>query len=141
MSWGTSAGGPPLGFKGGSYNLYEFVGNNPTNFVDPSGLTAKHIRNYRAATPDVPLDWKIHHTKQQKLRDRYMKEKGIDVDDAKHLVAIPEYIHEDINYAQGIWARDKMREMGILKAGETLNNDNSTESIQGFLGESFSRRR
>ena len=28
----------PIGFLGGQDNLSEFVGNDPTNFVDPSGL-------------------------------------------------------------------------------------------------------
>lgn len=28
----------PLGFQAGDENLYRFVGNNPTNFTDPSGL-------------------------------------------------------------------------------------------------------
>lgn len=28
----------PIGFGGGNVNLYEFVGNSPTNYVDPSGL-------------------------------------------------------------------------------------------------------
>ncbi|MBY0524961.1 MAG: hypothetical protein K2R98_16265 [Gemmataceae bacterium] len=30
----------PIGFEGGQQNLYEFVGNNPTNATDPSGLTS-----------------------------------------------------------------------------------------------------
>lgn len=28
----------PIGFQAGDVNLYRFVGNNPANFVDPSGL-------------------------------------------------------------------------------------------------------
>lgn len=30
----------PIGFAGGDYNLYGYVGNNPVNWVDPEGLTA-----------------------------------------------------------------------------------------------------
>ena len=28
----------PLGFDAGDDNLYRFVGNSPTNYIDPSGL-------------------------------------------------------------------------------------------------------
>jgi uncharacterized protein RhaS with RHS repeats len=30
----------PIGFEGGDTNLYRYVGNSPTNFVDPFGLCA-----------------------------------------------------------------------------------------------------
>jgi RHS repeat-associated protein len=30
----------PIGFEGGTTNLYDYVGNSPSNAVDPSGLTA-----------------------------------------------------------------------------------------------------
>ena len=29
----------PIGFAGGDTNLYSYVGQNPVNFVDPSGLS------------------------------------------------------------------------------------------------------
>ena len=41
-TWGAGLrvrDGRPLGFAAGDQNLYRFVGNNPTNFVDPSGLS------------------------------------------------------------------------------------------------------
>jgi RHS repeat-associated protein len=31
----------PIGFEAGDYNLYRYVGNSPTNFIDPSGLTGE----------------------------------------------------------------------------------------------------
>lgn len=32
----------PLGFRSGTTNLFEYVGNNSTNFVDPTGLAAEN---------------------------------------------------------------------------------------------------
>ncbi len=40
------AGQGPLGFKAGDVNLYRYVGNNPTNMVDPSGLAGKGAMTY-----------------------------------------------------------------------------------------------
>ena len=40
--------GFPIGLRGGDLNLYRFVGNNPVNFIDPSGL---------AGEPWVYFDW------------------------------------------------------------------------------------
>ena len=37
---GRFASQDPLGFAGGDANLYRYVGNNPTDFVDPSGMLA-----------------------------------------------------------------------------------------------------
>ena len=34
---GTFLNEDPIGFSGGDANLYRYVGNNPTNFTDPSG--------------------------------------------------------------------------------------------------------
>jgi RHS repeat-associated protein len=31
----------PIGFASGDYNLYRYVGNSPTNFIDPSGLAGE----------------------------------------------------------------------------------------------------
>ena len=39
----------PLGFAAGDANLYRYVGNNPTNFRDPSGLSGESIHS--AYTP------------------------------------------------------------------------------------------
>lgn len=37
----------PIGFDGGDDNLYRFVGNDPTNGVDPSGLKVVKVVNIR----------------------------------------------------------------------------------------------
>lgn len=39
----------PIGFQGG-INKYTYAGNNPTNFVDPSGLLTVYIWNYTGST-------------------------------------------------------------------------------------------
>jgi hypothetical protein len=37
----------PIGFRGGDYSLYRYVGNGPTNGADPSGLAAPLQRGVR----------------------------------------------------------------------------------------------
>ena len=37
----------PIGFDGGDADLYRYVGNNPTNAVDPSGLKVVKVVNIR----------------------------------------------------------------------------------------------
>jgi hypothetical protein len=43
----------PIGFEGGDANLYRFVGNDPTNFTDPSGL--KEYSCYTQWEKPLPL--------------------------------------------------------------------------------------
>jgi hypothetical protein len=42
------------------------------------------------ATPKMPQDWNVHHTKQKCLEERYDKEKdGTNVHELKYLRGIP----------------------------------------------------
>ena len=38
----------PIGFHGGDTNLYSYVGQNPLNYVDPSGLSARDVNRIRS---------------------------------------------------------------------------------------------
>ena len=48
----------PIGFLGGQDNLSEFVGNDPTNFVDPSGLDPNGPSQpwWAVNRGDIPVD-------------------------------------------------------------------------------------
>ena len=43
----------PIGFAGGSAGLYTYVGNDPVNFADPSGLFEPSAQSYRACQSSV----------------------------------------------------------------------------------------
>jgi RHS repeat-associated protein len=43
----------PIKFEGGDTNLYAYVGNDPVNYVDPSGLDREIIRDPTGYTHDV----------------------------------------------------------------------------------------
>jgi len=77
----------------------------------------------------MPPNWEVHHTKQQALADRY-KAVGINVDDSKHLRAVPKVVHYEITAAQNKWAFNQMQKLGILEAGEKLTADNKKEMFE-----------
>jgi hypothetical protein len=45
------AGAEPLAFNGGDTNLYRYVGNEPTDFIDPDGLQQQGP----IGVPNIPL--------------------------------------------------------------------------------------
>ena len=51
-SWGGSASRDPVSYRGG-INLYEYVGDDPTHFVDPLGLSCLTVS--RAAIINKPF--------------------------------------------------------------------------------------
>ena len=128
---GTWMSQDPIRFAAGDPNLNRYVGNGPTNGRDPSGLV-----DYRGAfkkeTPDLPNDWKVHHTKQQALADRYLNEKGINIHDSDYLRGVPVNVHYEINDVQAKMHMAKMRDMGLLKPGECLNESNSARIWQKY---------
>ena len=48
---GTLGGADPLGFAAGDANLYRYVGNDPTNEVDPTGLQGSLIDTTKYPNP------------------------------------------------------------------------------------------
>lgn len=50
----------PIGFAGGDTNLYRYVGNDPVNFVDPTGLVLlKPILVGAAISAGIALAWQL----------------------------------------------------------------------------------
>jgi RHS repeat-associated protein len=45
----------PLGFAAGDPNIYRYVGNSPTNFVDPSGLQSATLSGESGFNPFAPV--------------------------------------------------------------------------------------
>lgn len=104
----------PLGFDAGDVNFYRYVGDDPTSRTDPIGLADPYRENFVRETPDMPLDWRVHHTRQRALTERY-KSMGIDVNELSSLRAVPRSVHDDINWLQREWSLAEMKAMGLIR--------------------------
>jgi RHS repeat-associated protein len=66
----------PIGFDGGDYNLFVYVGNNPVNFVDPMGLYNPFGANPQKPGCDFFPDFNKCATKCCKVHDDCYKKNG-----------------------------------------------------------------
>lgn len=114
----------PLGIEAGDPNFYGYVDNNPTNFTDPTGLE-KYRDDFKAATPGMPADWEVHHTLEQRLRERFA-ELGYKIDDLDFLRGMPPEIHKQISKLQKMWWSDREGIDGLTV------DDVKLEDIQEF---------
>jgi RHS repeat-associated protein len=101
----------PSGFDAGDTNLTRYVGNDPINYTDPTGL---YREPFLKATPEMPKDWRVHHTKMQAFRDLYLKN-GIDVDDQKFLRGVPPCFHDEISDIQNGFIQEFAERNGLKK--------------------------
>jgi len=68
----------------------------------------------------VPSNWPIHHTKQDVLAARYLKEKGINIQEKQYLRAVPNDVHDIIGGEQNRWWWKKVKD--LRDAGDTSVN-------------------
>lgn len=120
-----------LGFRAGDANLYRYVHNSPTNFIDPSGQVEKwkeqastYAERFWKSVGSLfkrrQSGWRVHHRIQQAdtLAKRYYLERGIRVQDLNNLVAVPDCVHQEINRQQQQFWRKKAVDFG-LKPNDT----------------------
>jgi uncharacterized protein RhaS with RHS repeats len=56
----------PIGFAGGDVNLYAYVGNSPTNAIDPNGTNPLVVGCVVGAAANVGIDWLIANVSGRK---------------------------------------------------------------------------
>ncbi len=61
----------PIGFAGGDTNLYSYVGQNPVNFVDPSGLAEMGPWSAALGPDDKYTADVVYDLATEQLTDRY----------------------------------------------------------------------
>lgn len=71
----------------------------------------------------MPDDWQVHHTLEQKVRERLARRLGINVDDPRFLRALPENVHNAMSEAQRKWWNDQIgRELSNRKVIDSLED-------------------
>jgi RHS repeat-associated protein len=127
----------PMGFGAGDANLYRYVGNDPTNETDPSGLT--HL-SYVSVTPPVlgkfgafvwPIKWRVDNDRaigaiMQRI-DLDWNITGYPRDPNKGSFPV------NPHYAQDLKRQKSWYEAWPVSDGKALNND----QIKGILGSPF----
>jgi hypothetical protein len=75
------------------------------------GPTANTYRQYfLRATPDMPREWRVHHTLPQQFAERFLRERNINVHDLQYLRGVPPLIHDEITAAQRSWLALKVKQ-------------------------------
>ncbi|MDZ7617557.1 MAG: hypothetical protein U1E05_11160, partial [Patescibacteria group bacterium] len=109
----------PIDFEGGGANLYRYVGNDPVNCADPSGLGYRD--DFKEATPALPSDWPVHHRLQQRLKERF-RQIGIEVDDLDALRGVDPELHKEVNLRQTEFWQDMKAKYGYRTVSEAMDN-------------------
>lgn len=88
-----------------------------------------YAKQFREATPDTPPGWEIHHTLQvgrddatgtRILERRYLRERGINIHEAKYLRAVRPEIHAEITRAQNAWWKEQMKNLGVSSRADAM---------------------
>ena len=73
---------------------------------------SRYRNNFLEKVPELPEDWHVHHTKEQRLRKNWEKI-GINIDDVEHLRGVPKGVHDEISAAQNKWWNEQMRKANV----------------------------
>jgi RHS repeat-associated protein len=101
----------PIGFAGRDTNLQRYVGNNPLNFVDPSGLagwgSAGKLIVDRLTKQGIKRTWyQIHHIVGREIFDqpkygKWLARIGIEKNCSKNLMALPKALGKKKSFMPG----------------------------------------
>jgi len=96
------------------------AGDDPINSLDPSGLVEQYVRNFWNSFTEEMKKFEIlvaaksfyhvHHTKPQYFRKLYTT-RGINIDQAEHLVLVHPTVHEEICTIEKQWIENEMKKI------------------------------